>query len=112
MQKGSLRRRTCASLSLSAILLCAAWLLAQSSPEQLPAPTIRVNTRLVLVDVVVTDRQGKPVMGLKAEDFTIEEKGKKQKVAFFSGTNLQGGCLSTNSAAGNSAEVGFGCEDG
>src|SRR5215831_2013450 len=83
MQKGSLRRWTCTSLSLSAILLCAAWLLAQSSAEQLPAPTIRVNTRLVLVDVAVIDRQGKPVTGLKAEDFTIEEKGKKQKVAFF-----------------------------
>jgi len=83
MQKGSLRRWTCASLSLSAILLCAAWLLAQSSAEQLPAPTIRVNTRLVLVDVVVIDRQGKPVTGLKAEDFTIEEKGNKQKGRIF-----------------------------
>jgi len=37
----------------------------------------------VLVDVVVTDKQGKPVSGLKAEDFTIEEKGKKQKIAVF-----------------------------
>src|SRR5262249_37245323 len=64
-------------------LVCAAWLLAQSTPQQLPASSIRVNTRLVLVDVVVTDRQGKPVTGLKVEDFTIEEKGKKQKVAFF-----------------------------
>jgi len=29
---------------------------------------------MVLVDVVVTDKQGKPVPGLRAEDFTLEEK--------------------------------------
>src|SRR5262249_17814847 len=51
--------------------------------EEIPAPTIRVTTRMVLVDVVVTDKQGKPVPGLRAEDFTIEEKGKTQKIASF-----------------------------
>lgn len=59
-----------------------AWYQGQS-PEQIPAPTIRVNTHLVLVDVVVTDKSGRPVTGLKPEDFTVEEKGKKQKIAFF-----------------------------
>jgi hypothetical protein len=46
-------------------------------------PTIRVNTRLVLVDVVVTDRKGQPVTGLKPEDFVLEENGKKQKISTF-----------------------------
>ena len=46
-------------------------------------PTIRVNTRLVLVDVVVTDKQGKPILGLKPDDFVVEESGKKQKIATF-----------------------------
>lgn len=82
MRKRGFRRRTYGCLILLVILAGAVWLLAQSS-GQVPAPTVRVNTRLVLVDVVVTDKQGKPVSGLKAEDFTIEEKGKKQKIAFF-----------------------------
>jgi VWFA-related protein len=36
---------------------------------------------MVLVDVVVTDRQGKPVPGLRPEDFVIEENGKVQKIS-------------------------------
>jgi VWFA-related protein len=49
----------------------------------MPSITIRTTTRLVVVDVVVTDKNGEPVTGLKAEDFTLEENGKKQKVAVF-----------------------------
>jgi VWFA-related protein len=37
----------------------------------------------VLVDVVVTDKQGKAVSGLHPEDFVLEENGKQQKVATF-----------------------------
>ncbi|MBZ5704535.1 MAG: VWA domain-containing protein [Acidobacteriia bacterium] len=55
----------------------------QGGSQEPPPPTIRVNTRVVLVDVVVTDKQGKPVSGLKAADFTVQEKGKAQKIAFF-----------------------------
>ncbi len=46
-----------------------------------PAPTIRITTHMVLVDVVVTDRQGKAVPGLRPEDFVVEENGKAQKIA-------------------------------
>jgi VWFA-related protein len=35
---------------------------------------------MVLVDVVVTDKQGNPVPGLRAEDFALEENGKSQKI--------------------------------
>jgi VWFA-related protein len=38
---------------------------------------------MVLVDVVVTDKQGKPISGLHPEDFVIEENGKQQKIAAF-----------------------------
>lgn len=56
---------------------------AQEPTAEIPSVTIRTNTRLVTVDVVVTDKKGQPVPGLKGEDFTIEENGKKQKVAVF-----------------------------
>jgi VWFA-related protein len=55
----------------------------QQNAVEVPAITIRANTRLVTVDVVVTDKKGQPITGLKAEDFTLEENGKKQKIAIF-----------------------------
>jgi VWFA-related protein len=36
-----------------------------------------------VVDVVVTDKKGRPITDLNAEDFKIEENGKSQKVAVF-----------------------------
>lgn len=56
---------------------------AQQAPADMPTITIRTNTRLITVDVVVTDKKGQPVTGLKADDFTVEENGKKQKVSVF-----------------------------
>jgi VWFA-related protein len=55
------------------------------SLDSLPVPTvtIRASTRLVVVDVVVADKKGHPISGLKAEDFTVEENGKKQKISIF-----------------------------
>ncbi len=56
--------------------------LAQApSTSEPPAPSIRVTTHMVLVDVVVTDKQGKAVPGLHPEDFVVEENGKAQKIA-------------------------------
>lgn len=60
-----------------------ALLSAQQAPTEVPGITIRANTRLVVVDVVVTDKKGQPISGLKAEDFAVEENGKKQKISVF-----------------------------
>ncbi len=69
---------------LIAIMSVVVSLRAQApSPSEVPAPTIRVSTHLVLVDVVVTDKQGKPVPGLRPEDFVVEENGKQQKISTF-----------------------------
>jgi len=53
---------------------------AQQSAPSIPPPTIRVTTHMVLIDAVVTDKQGNPIAGLRPEDFVVEENGKVQKV--------------------------------
>lgn len=68
---------------IAIVVAVGGWFQAAPSTSEVPAPTIRVSTHLVLVDVVVTDKQGKPVTGLRQEDFVVQEKGKNQKVAFF-----------------------------
>jgi hypothetical protein len=68
---------------IAVVVLWGSWFQAAPSGSEVPAPTIRVSTHLVLVDVVVTDKQGKFVSGLHPEDFVVEEKGKTQKIAFF-----------------------------
>jgi VWFA-related protein len=42
-----------------------------------------VQTELVLIPTVVTDRSGKHVSGLKKEDFLVQEDGAQQKIATF-----------------------------
>ncbi|MBY0503522.1 MAG: VWA domain-containing protein [Bryobacteraceae bacterium] len=43
-------------------------------------PSFGVQSRFVLVPVMVTDAQGKPVDGLEEADFALLDKGKRQKV--------------------------------
>ena len=56
----------------------------QSGPSSEPAATIKVETRVVLVDTVVTDKKGNYIRDLTANDFKIWEDGKEQAVASFS----------------------------
>jgi VWFA-related protein len=73
---------------------------AQQAATDEPSLTIRTNTRLVVVDVVVTDKKGQPVTGLKAEDFALEENGKKQKVSLFFAPGTGNGSNPTPTPAG------------
>lgn len=53
-------------------------------PQIEPAKShLKVTSRAVLVDVVVTDHEGNPVTGLKQDAFTITEQGKPQTISFF-----------------------------
>ena len=58
----------------------------QTKPEtQQPAQddVIRVNTSLVQTDVMVFDKKGRFVDGLKSEQFALKIDNKPQTVAFF-----------------------------
>lgn len=53
-------------------------------PTAQDAATVRIDTELVQIDVVVADKQGKLISDLKREDFQILEDGKPQAVSHFS----------------------------
>ena len=55
-----------------------------STPRPPSSGVIRSETKLVLVDTLVTDRKGNHVRDLTEKDFRIYEDGKEQKVAAFS----------------------------
>jgi VWFA-related protein len=73
---------------------------AQQAPADVPTITIRANTRLVVVDVVVTHKNGQPMTGLKPEDFTVEENGKKQKISVFVPPGIANRTAATPTPAG------------
>jgi VWFA-related protein len=57
---------------------------APSPPAaQIPPPVFRATSRLVLLDVVVTDHRGNFIPGLKVSDFTILEDKRPQQISAF-----------------------------
>jgi VWFA-related protein len=75
-------------------LVCLVAGLVSPAAQQGPPGVIRAGTRLVEVEVVVRDKRG-PVTGLTADDFTVLDQGKRQKIAVFS----PAGSASTGSVA-------------
>src|SRR6266478_5157401 len=70
----------------AALGLIAGFAVAQEQSAQPPAPSgtvIRSETKVVLVDAVVTDKKGNYVHGLTAKDFKVFEDNKEQKVTSF-----------------------------
>jgi len=71
-------RRSLPCFLPAGLLLLAGALYAQSA-----VPTLKANTRIVVVDVVVTDQKQNAVHNLKASDFTLLEKDQPQAIAHF-----------------------------
>jgi VWFA-related protein len=59
---------------------------AAQTQKQDSDQTIKIDTTLVSVPVIVSDRQGRYIGGLKASDFTLYEDRVKQPIAFFADT--------------------------
>src|SRR5689334_1531326 len=55
---------------------------AQSSTTESGVTKFTINTNLVVENVTVTDKNGKVIEGLKAEDFKITENGVAQTIKF------------------------------
>jgi VWFA-related protein len=68
--------------SLSAPLIAQGTPAAQETPAD-TGTTLQVTSRAVLIDVMVTDKDGKPVKGLTKDSFRVYEQGKPQTIAYF-----------------------------
>jgi VWFA-related protein len=64
---------------------------APPTAKQVPRgkATIRSTVSLVEIDVQVTNRDGKPVKGLKQEQFSVTEDGKPQKISTFEYNDIE-----------------------
>jgi len=83
--------RVAAALALLALAGAAG---AQAPPPSGSGFGERIEVRVVNVDVVVTDRDGNPVVGLGPEEFALYEDGVRQELtnfAFVDGTRLREG---------------------
>ncbi|MGO4885591.1 MAG: VWA domain-containing protein [Bryobacteraceae bacterium] len=65
------------------LFILALALAAAALTAQMPETVIRTTTRLVQVNVIVT-QHGAPVPGLKKEDFEVFDNGKRQEIRQFS----------------------------
>ena len=80
---------SCLALPLLALPLLGASLWAQTAhqsggqPGAAAVPTLHVDARTVVVDVVATDANDQPVTDLTQKDFQVSENGKPQKIAYF-----------------------------
>jgi hypothetical protein len=70
-------------VSLAACSLCAQAPTNSEASNPVLAPPIKVETRVVLVDVVVTNQKGEAVANLHQQDFRIKEDGKPQTFSAF-----------------------------
>ncbi|HKQ76536.1 MAG TPA: VWA domain-containing protein [Blastocatellia bacterium] len=72
----------------SALICCAICVItgAAQTQKQNSEQTIKIDTTLVSVPVIVSDRQGRYIAGLKASDFALYEDRVKQPIVFFADT--------------------------
>ncbi len=84
-----MRTKRCISLFSAIIMLAYGSILpAFSQDKKKPEPkeddVIKISSELVQIDVIVTDKNNKPVTGLKLEDFELFDNDKPQRISFLS----------------------------
>lgn len=76
-------RRLCRTVGAAGFLLSALLVSAQQGAPPSSGYTLQANTRVVLVDVTVTDQSGQTIRGLRASDFQVFDNKKPQQIASF-----------------------------
>jgi len=99
-------KRTVASVMVGAMVLAPVRGIAQQQDAS-PTFTLKVQTDIVLTNVVVRDKKtGAVVKGLKPSDFTILENGKPQKIASFDYQNVdEAAVLNEKTTASGKASI-------
>src|SRR6188768_4131410 len=95
------------------VVSAAALLFAQQAPPppqrapplQQQAPVFRAGVEIVALDVTVVDRDGKPVTGLKPEDFVVTLSGQLRPVRTFDYATFGAAPPSEAAAAAPAREV-------
>jgi len=59
------------------------------SPKSNPVSVLRTSSDLVRIDVEVTDKSGKPIKGLRADQFVVTDNGKRQDISSFSYADIE-----------------------
>ncbi len=79
-------------MRLGVAVLGVSFALASPAAAQLPPPPLKlgVETRLVLVDLVVLDKSDKVVSGLTQQDFVVKEDGKERPIVSFTAFTRNG----------------------
>ncbi len=99
-------RRTIGPILAACSPLVIAWLVllggsSFAAPGQQPlqsGATFRSGTRLIVETVTVKDKDGKPVEGLTAKDFTVTEDGQPQTISFVEFQRVDGSAGSSPGA--------------
>jgi VWFA-related protein len=77
-----------AAVALVAVVMATVALAQEPVPP--PAPRFTSDVEMVVVDVVVAGKDGGPLSGLRAEDFTVTEDGVPQQVVTFEAVDVAG----------------------
>lgn len=93
------------------LLACGGLALCQSAPTKpsggqngAPPPVMRMSVRLIQVNVIAEDKDGKPVTDLKKQEFKILDQGQEQQISLFTQQNDSPGS-SQSTAVPNEASV-------
>ncbi len=78
---------------------------AASAPQSERPFSLRVEVELVTAEVIVLDKKGAPIQGLKKEDFRLYEDGKQQEIASFDEVREEPGQTPTADFAGANRDI-------
>src|SRR6266699_3733684 len=82
--QGRPRQRLLAVLTLTTLAPT-----SSRAQEPQPIPAFPTQAEAITADVVVLDKQGRPVPGLTKEDFTLLEDGRPQTIVGFEARELK-----------------------